>query len=125
MRLRIGRGESADADTILLRKNNAVNQNILVTAMVNVFEVVAALRAQLAFDVDAIVAFDFRPEFGRNQMQRLFVHRAVFDRINGAVTGARPLLEAAFEHGDDSGFAAAHRAHQQKNSLSNFEALAG
>src|SRR5207253_11010950 len=51
LRLRVGLSKGTDADAVLFGKNNPVYQNVLVASVVDVFEIVAALRAQLAFDV--------------------------------------------------------------------------
>ena len=56
-------------------------------------------------------------------MQRLFVHRAVFDRVNGARFGARPFFEAALEHVDDRRLTAADWSHQQQDAFAHFKTL--
>src|SRR5215510_11287969 len=56
-------------------------------------------------------------------MQRLLVHRAVLDPVDGPRLGARPVLQPAFEQGDDGRFTAADRPHQQQNPFPDFESL--
>src|SRR5215468_2321155 len=56
-------------------------------------------------------------------MERLFVHRAVPDSVNRPDLDPRPILQPAFEQGDDGRFAAAHRSHQQQDSFADFEPL--
>src|SRR5262245_17952672 len=56
-------------------------------------------------------------------MQRLLVHRAVLDTVDGPGLGARPVLQPAFEQGDNGRFTAADRPHQQQNSFTDFESL--
>ena len=45
----------------LLGEDDALDQHVFVPAVVNMFEVVAALRAELAFDVEAVMLFDLGP----------------------------------------------------------------
>ena len=112
LRLGVTRREGADADALLLGKDDAVNEHVLVAPAVDMLQVVAALRAELALDVDAIVLGDFRAQFERDQVQRLLMHRAVFDGEDGAILGARPAFQSALEHGHDGRLAAADRPHQ-------------
>ena len=67
--------------------------------------------------------FDFRAQLMRNQVQRLFVHRAVFDCINCAAFSLGPIFKPAFEHVDDGRFTTADRSHQQQDSFAYFETL--
>jgi len=62
-----------------------MHQDVLVPAMINVLEIVAALRAKLALDINPIVPLDLGPELGRDQVQGLFVHRAVFYGIDSPI----------------------------------------
>src|SRR5262249_52240853 len=95
-----------------------------VTAAINIFKVIATLRTKLAFNIYSVVSFDLGAELGGYQMERLFVHRTVLDRVHGSVLGSAPPLEAPLEHRHDGRFAAANRAHEEEYSLANFQTLA-
>src|SRR5262249_17805714 len=125
LRFRIGRRERSDSDSILLRKHDPVHQDVFVAAPIYVFEIVTALRTQLTFNIDTVVSLDFRPELGWNQVQWLFVHRAILDCVHCAVSGSAPPLETTLEHRHDCGFASAYRAHQKENPLADLQPLAG
>ena len=56
--LRITRREGADADAVLLREDDALDEHFLVLSVKDVREVVTALRTQLAFDIETVVALD-------------------------------------------------------------------
>src|SRR4051812_13030405 len=100
-----------------------MDAHVFVSAAVCVFERVAALRAEVALDVYAVVLLDLGAKLLRDEVQRLFVHRAVFDRVDRARLVARPLFEAALEHRDYRGLAAADRPHQKEYALAYFETL--
>ena len=67
----------------------------------------------------------FRAEHFRDQVERLLVHRAALDGVDGAIVRARVRLQAALEHADDGRFAAADRPHQQEDPLAHLQPLAG
>ena len=82
----------------------------------------AAARAEIALDVQAVLRH--RPPCGelvREEVQRLLVHRAAGDGVDGASSSAGVLFEAALEHRDDRRLAAADRAHQQQDALAHLE----
>jgi len=91
----------AYAYSVFFRKDYAMDKHIFVSPTVNVLKVVTALRAKLALDVDAIMSLDFGAKLKRDQVKRLFVHGAIFDRVDRSVFSARPSLKAALEHSDD------------------------
>ena len=78
-----------------------MDSHVLVASAVGVLQRVAALRAEVALDVDAVVLLDFGPEFDGDEVQRLLVHRAVLDGVDRARVVARPILKAALEHRHD------------------------
>src|SRR5215216_4635451 len=59
LRLRIARRESADTDAFLFRERDAMNFHILVPARVRVFQRVATLWTEIAFDINAVMFLDF------------------------------------------------------------------
>jgi hypothetical protein len=58
-------------------------------------------------------------------VQRLLVHRAAVQRVDGALVGARPPLEAALEQRGDRALRAAGRAPQQQDPPPRLVALGG
>src|SRR5215471_3618319 len=94
-------------------------------AVINMFEVVTTLRAELAFYVDAIMAFDLTSKLGRNKVQCFLVHRAVLDCIDRSVGCTRPFFEPSLEHRHDRRLASANRPHQQQYALADLQTLAG
>ncbi len=125
LRLWIGRRKGADADSVLLGEHDPMHEHVFVPAVIDVLEVVPALRAQFAFDVDAVMLLDLGAQLGRDQVQRLLTHRTVLDGVDGSLVVARPVLEPALEHRDDGRLAAADRAHDQENALADLEPLGG
>ena len=59
--LRVARGEGADADAVFFGEDDALDQHVFVLPLVDMFEVITALWAELAFDVEAVVLFDLGP----------------------------------------------------------------
>src|SRR5215470_8115228 len=100
-----------------------MDQHIFVAALVHVFQIVTALRTQFALNVYSVVPLDFGPQLRRDQMQRLLVHRTIFDGIDGAVVRPSPILQPSLQEGYNRGLAAPNRAHQQENPLADFESL--
>ena len=92
-------------------------------SVVTMLERITALRTEVTFDVDAVMFLDFGAQLMRNEMKRLFVHGAVFNRIDCATRGFGPSLEAALQHIDDGGFAAADGTHQKQNAFAYLETL--
>src|SRR5262249_8686266 len=97
--------------------------HILVTATVSVFECVTTLRAKIAFDVNAVMFLDFAAQLMRDQVQRLLVHRTVFDGVNCARLDSGPIFQSALEHVDDRRLTAADWSHQQEDTLAYFQTL--
>src|SRR5690349_13026549 len=59
----------------------------------------------------------------RDEMQRLFMHRTVFDSVNRACLGLGPIFKAALEHVDNRRLASAYWPHEQQDALAHFESL--
>src|SRR5215475_2068078 len=59
--LRVARGEGTDADAVFFGEDDALDQHVFVPTLVDMFEVISALWAELAFDVEAVVLFDLGP----------------------------------------------------------------
>src|ERR1043166_6396192 len=59
----------------------------------------------------------------RNQVQRLLVHRTIFDGVNCALVDSGPIFQPALEHIDDGRLTTADRSHQQEDALAYLEAL--
>src|SRR2546430_12710136 len=53
----------------------------------------------------------------------LFPYTTLFRSVDGPALGPRPILQPAFEQGDDGRFTTADRPHQQQNSFADFEPL--
>src|SRR5262249_54954702 len=117
--------ERSDSDSILLRKHDPVHQDVFVAAPIYVFEIVTALRTQLTFNIDTVVSLDFRPELGWNQVQWLFVHRAILDCVHCAVSGSAPPPDPRFGHRDVCGFAPPAGPQQKETPLAALRPLAG
>ena len=78
----VHRRHDADADPRALGKFNRVDRELFVFAVVLMLQFVAAHRTQVAFDVHAEHFFKLFAQVARNQMERLFEHRAAFDGID-------------------------------------------
>ncbi len=122
---RVGRGEGADAAAVFLRKRDPLDRNGLRPSVVDVLQVVAALRAELAFDVDPVLALDLGAQLVGDQVERLLVHWTAGDGVDRPVVGPGVALQAALEEADDRRLAAADGAHQEEDALADLEALGG
>src|SRR5689334_15464827 len=67
--------------------------------------------------------FDFAAQLMRNQMQRLLMHRTVFNGVNCAGLVPGPIFQPALEHVDDGRLTTADWSHQQQDALAYFETL--
>lgn len=92
-------------------------------SLVGVLQIVAGLRAEFTFNVDAVVLLDFGAQFLGNEMHGVAVHRIALDGIHGARLGACPFLQSPLEQSDDGGLSSPDRAHQQENPLPHLQAL--
>src|SRR5688572_16565085 len=102
-----------------------MDADVFVAAAVGMFQSIATLRAQVTLDVDAVVLLDFGSQLMWNQMERLLVHRAVFNRVDRPGIDACPLLKSALQHRHNRRLAAPDRAHQEKDTLAHFKTLRG
>src|SRR6266496_3143815 len=116
------RRERADANSVLLREGDSLNEHVLHLPAVAITQQNAAMGAEIALDEQAVFALDFAPELLGDEMQRLLVHRAAGDAIQRPLLGARVGLQAALQHAHDRALATAHRAHEQENSFTDLEA---
>ncbi len=105
--VRIDRRNHADADAISLGEGARGDRKFLVAVVELGSQPVAADRAQVAFDMRPEHLFEFAAQMTRNQMQRLLVHRASFDRVDHP-----DLLESALDPLDQRALAGADRTHQ-------------
>src|SRR5690349_20321401 len=97
--------------------------HVFMASAVSVLQRITTLRAQITFDIDAVMFLDFTAQLMWDEMQRLFVHRTVFDGINRAGLDFGPIFKAALEHVDNRRLAAANRSHEQQDALAHFESL--
>src|SRR5689334_7946371 len=97
--------------------------HVFMSTAVGVLQRVTTLWAQIAFDINPVMLFDFAAQLVRNQVQRLLVHRTVFDGVNRAFIGSGPLFEPALEHVNDGRLTTADWSHQQEDALAHFETL--
>src|SRR5215213_7235930 len=61
----------------------------------------------------------------RDEMKRFFVHRTIFDSVNGAALTFGPIFEPALEHVDNGRLAPTDRSHEQQDSFAHLETLCG
>ncbi len=108
--VRIDRGHHADADAVALGEAAGDDRNFLVAVVELGLEPIAADRAEVALDVHAEHLLELAAQMARDQMQRLLVHRASFDRVDES-----DLLEPALNPLDQRTLARTHRAHQVQN----------
>jgi len=80
--LGIRRGEGADAHPVLLGEGDPLHNHVLDPAVVLVPQHLAASRAQVALDVDAVLLPDLLTQFLGDQVERLLVHRAALDGVD-------------------------------------------
>src|SRR5689334_5530788 len=99
--------------------------HVFVTPAVSVLQGITALRTKITFNVNPVMLFDLSAELVRNEMQRLFVHRAVFDSVNRAGLDLGPIFQPTLKQVDNGRLAAADRSHQQKDALAHFQTLGG
>jgi len=71
-----------------------------------------ANRTQIALDVDPVLLEDVLAEVIRDQVKRLFVHGAAFDRVDRAPVGPAVLLETTLQEGHDGRLPAANGSHE-------------
>src|SRR5581483_10622846 len=103
----IHRRDDADAHAVALGEVAGFDRDFLVALSELLLEPVATDRAEAALDVHAEHLFKLAPQLARDEMQRLFVHRAALDRVHRA-----RLLQPALDALDERAFARADRAHQ-------------
>ena len=83
-------GTTPTADAVALGEAARVDRQFFV-AMAEIFlEPIAADRAEVALDMHAEHLLELAPQMARDQMQRLLVHRAAFDRHRWRQTCSRP-----------------------------------
>ena len=80
---------------------------------------VAAYRAQVPFDPHPQELLELQALGARDQVQRLLVHGAALDCIQGN----RVLLESLFQQGHDGGLAGRHRTNQDEDPLARLRAV--
>src|SRR5262249_1132992 len=111
LRLRVGRRKRADANTILLRERHPADLDVLDPTAVLLLDGDPAARAEIALDVDPVLGHQLFADALWQQVERLLVHRAAGNRVDGAVLAPGVLLEATLEHRHDRRLPAADRAH--------------
>src|SRR2546421_3268618 len=91
--------------------------------MILVIDHVAAVRTEVAFDVETKLFFYIGPQIHRDQMERFLMHRAALDRVDGPLWPTRIGFQTALEQVDNGGLTTTNWTHQQQNTLTYFEAL--
>src|SRR4030095_5548151 len=105
--VRIDGRYDADADAVTLRELARDDRELLVAGAELLLEAEAAHRAEVALDVDAEHLLELLPQVAREEVQRLLVHGAPVDGVDGV-----RLLEAALELLDERALPRADRPHQ-------------
>ena len=105
--IRIDRRHHADADAIALGEVARDYRELFVAIVELGLEPVAAHRAQVALDMHPEHLLELAAQMARDEMQRLLVHRASFDRVDES-----DLLESALDALDQRALAGTDRAHQ-------------
>src|SRR6185437_1429243 len=123
--LRVGWREGADAHSLLLAQGDALDGHLLDLTLEVVLDHPAALGAEFALNVEAVFLLDIRAHLIGNQVQRLLVHWAITDGVDGACFGARVDLQPVFEQANDGRLTTTHWPYQQQDALAHFEALRG
>ena len=100
-------GTTPTPTRLRLEKLRADDRKFLVAIVELGLEPIAADRAEVALDMHAEHLLELAPQMARDQMQRLLVHRASFDRVDES-----DLLEPALDSLDQRTLARAYRAHQ-------------
>src|SRR5208282_492842 len=108
--IRIDRRHHADSHAVALGEVARDDRKFLVAIVELGLEPITAYRAQVALDVHAKHLLELAPQMARDQMQRLLVHRASFDREDES-----DLLEPALDPLDQRTLARTYRAHQVQN----------
>ena len=103
----IHRRHDADADARAFGEFCGGDGKLFIAAIEFFFEAVAAHRAEVAFDVHPQHLLEFFAQVARDEMQRLFEHRATFDGVN-----RHRRLQAAVQFFRERAFARPNRAHE-------------
>ena len=103
----VHRRDYADADPCPLGKFDGDDGKLFVLAVEFFFQPEAAHRAEIAFDMQPQHLLELFAQVAWNQVQRLFKHRAAFDRVDriGRLQAAMHLL-------GQGAFTGADRAHE-------------
>ncbi|MNC24410.1 hypothetical protein D3C75_724650 [compost metagenome] len=125
LRLRIRRTEGPDADALFFRQDNPHDFDLFNIAAVFIFQPHLAGRAQIALNAYPEFPFNLRAQLQRNQVQRVFMHRAAFNRINRPCIRSRILLQTAFQQSNKCRFTAADRSHEQQYPFADVETAGG
>ena len=103
----IDRGHDGQAAARRLGIGDGLDRHFLVTVAEFRLEPKVTDRAEIAFDGDVQHLLEFPPQVARDQVQRLLVHGAAVDGVEG-----RGMLEATAQRHYQRGFAGADRAEQ-------------
>src|ERR1041385_8691980 len=100
-----------------------MNFYVFMTATISVVQRIPTLWAEIAFNIDPVMLFYFAAQLVWNEVQRLFMHRAIFDCIKCAGLGSGPVFEPAFEHVHNRRLTTADGSHEQQDAFAHLETL--
>src|SRR5690606_36433467 len=117
--------KGADADAVFLRKDYALDENVLHPAAVSILNHDPAGGAEAPLDGNAQLRPDSRTQIRWHQVQGLLVHGTALDGVERTGFGAAVGFKTPLGQGYDGGFAAADRTHEEQDPLAHIQPAGG